>query len=209
MFALHRRGVRDCRHCCDDDLRRRLHGPRQAGRRCLDVSGAASCAVLQLCSTESSKLTMQPSILGTTISCVCGKFSVFRRPLQNWRGASLRVATWCSSLQDDATHTTSQRVAQRCSTSSSLPVQMGSRVAVAPPRGCRAATLPPRARCCANGHHRRKHRHGRDGVADEPEHGGDNLWPDRRLGHRSGDENVPGMRRFCRRAQRGGRARSV
>jgi hypothetical protein len=55
--------VRDCRRCGDDDLRRRLHGPTQAGRRCLDVSGAASCAVLQLCSTESLKLTMQPTVL--------------------------------------------------------------------------------------------------------------------------------------------------
>jgi hypothetical protein len=178
-LALHRRGVRDCRRCGDDDLRRRHHGPRQADRRCLDVSGAASCAVLQLCSTESLKRTMQPSItLHNNIVC-CGKFSVFRSPLQNWRGASLRVAASCSSLHDDATHTASQRVARRCSTSSSLPVQMGSRMAVAPPRGRRAATLPSCARCCANGHHQRKHRHGRNGVADQSDNGDDDVQSDR------------------------------
>jgi hypothetical protein len=32
------------------------------------------------------------------------------------------VCSWCSSLHDDATHTALQRVALRCSTSSSLPV---------------------------------------------------------------------------------------
>jgi hypothetical protein len=47
----------------------------------------------------------------------CGKLSVFQWPLQNWCGASLNVAAWCSSLHDDVTHTASQRVARRCSTS--------------------------------------------------------------------------------------------
>jgi len=36
---------------------------------------------------------------------------------------------------------------------------------------------------------RRQHRHGRDGVADEPEHGDDDLRSDRRLGHVGRDEH--------------------
>ena len=51
LLAVYRRGVRACRRCGDDDLRRRHHGPRQADLRalgCLDVSVATSCSVLQL-----------------------------------------------------------------------------------------------------------------------------------------------------------------
>ncbi len=69
------------------------------------------------------------------------------------------------------------------------PLQMGRCVAVSPPRGPRAASLPAGARCCANGHHQRKHRHGRDGVADRSGDGGDNVRSDRRLEHGGGDEH--------------------
>jgi hypothetical protein len=41
----------------------------------------------------------------------------------------------------------------------------------------------------AKRHHRRKPRHGRDGVGDRPEHGTDDVRSDRRLEHRSGDEH--------------------
>jgi hypothetical protein len=69
------------------------------------------------------------------------------------------------------------------------PVQLVRRIAVTPPRRPhrpRAAPLPPRARRCADGHHRRKLEYCRDCVGDKPEHGDDNVWSDRRLEHSSG-----------------------
>ncbi len=47
-----------------------------------------------------------------------------------------------------------------------------------------AAGLPP-----GHSHHERQHRHGRDGVADEPEHGDGDVQSDRRLGHVARDEH--------------------
>jgi hypothetical protein len=63
LLALYRRGVRDCRRCGDDDLRRRHHGPRRADGRCLDVSVATSRSMLQLVSTGRLKFTLQPGVL--------------------------------------------------------------------------------------------------------------------------------------------------
>jgi hypothetical protein len=48
--------------------------------------------------------------------------SVVASALQYLCCGTFSVCSWCSSLHDDATHTALQRVALRCSTSSSLPV---------------------------------------------------------------------------------------
>jgi hypothetical protein len=67
LFALHRRGVRDCRRCGDEDLRRRHHGRRRADGRCLDVSVATSRSMLRLVSTGWLKFTLQPGVLYTDV----------------------------------------------------------------------------------------------------------------------------------------------
>ncbi len=84
LFALHRRGVCDCRRCGDDDLRRRLHGPRQAGRRCLDVSVATCRSVLRLAPRNPpSKFTLQPGVLcrGCAVSR-CQEWCIKRNAVQ-------------------------------------------------------------------------------------------------------------------------------
>jgi hypothetical protein len=68
LLALNRRGVRNCRRRCNDDPRRRHHGPRQAGLRFLDVSIATCRSVLQLAPRNPpSKFTLQPGVLYTGV----------------------------------------------------------------------------------------------------------------------------------------------
>jgi hypothetical protein len=84
LFALHRRSVRDCRRCGDDDLRRRRHGPRQAGRRCLDVS-VATCRPCRklLHGNPPSSFTLQPGVLcGGCAVCRCQEWCNKRNALQ-------------------------------------------------------------------------------------------------------------------------------
>ncbi len=86
----------------------------------------------------------------------------------------------CTTVQHAYRGITTRRVTR---------VQMGPGDAVAPPLRPRAAPLPPRARRCANGHHQRKHRRGREGVGDRPGDGEVTVRSDRRLEHRSGDKH--------------------
>ena len=91
MFALHRRGVRDCRHCGDDDLRRRLHGPRQAGCRCLDVSIATCRSVLQLAPRNPpSKFTLQPGVSAVVVQYLGVKSGATSSMQYNYVAAGLR-----------------------------------------------------------------------------------------------------------------------
>jgi hypothetical protein len=54
---------------------------------------------------------------------------------------------------------------------------------------CRVRSVWRLQRCGADGHHKRQHRHGRDGVADQSGDGDDNVRSDHRLEHRGGDEH--------------------
>ena len=60
-------------------------------------------------------------------------------------------------------------------------------------RGHSRARLPSGPRQLPDGHHEREHRHGRDGVGDEPDDCGDDVRQHRRLEHGGGQQHVPAV----------------
>ena len=90
LFALHRRGVRDCCRCIDDDLRRRHHGRRQAGRRCLDVSVATSRSIVAMVEVHTAAWRTLQWLYNRSVSTVVQQAQCNTSMLQRGFGVALR-----------------------------------------------------------------------------------------------------------------------
>ena len=152
---------------------------------CIDASYVANgCIEVDSAVMESTEVQACCNIL------CCGTFCMLR-----WMCCKTS-AMHPLMVQFGAPRCTMTEHIPHCNVSHGSDARRVAPVQIAHPRRPRAAPLHPRARRCADGHHRRKHRHDRNGVGDRSGDG-DNVRCDCGLGHRCGDEDGRTVRDYA------------